>query len=323
MIGKNFIQKKMAKKQKFSDFKIWCSEIHSLFSIPMGIKPKAQEYKKYERLMNSDKEKSENDLAFLKKIDEKIAILNDPPLSKTAINSLLRQYGKVVYNKKVATTGDPMSFLKKGTDMEGEAVELLSKIDKVKYKLITENAENKFLIGRCDIFTPENIIDIKISWNVNSFLKSRTSKVDAKYWYQMQGYMELYNVDESELVFVLLNTPPELIERERVKLINKFMVGEIDRDKYELDMENIESAFTYSNIPLSKRYFRYKIKREPQIFKTVYDKVEKARQWLVQFEKDMKINNLVLPSDNYVKQQPEENNIESDTTDPDQSDTRG
>ncbi len=310
----------MAKKD-FADFKIWCSEIHSLFSIPKGIKPKKPELKRYEKLITSNEEKSEDELIFLKVMAEKIEIFNDCPLSQTTISALIRQYGRKVYNKKIAAKGDAMSFLKKGTDMEGEAVELLSKIDNKNYQLITDNIENEYLLGRCDIICPDKVIDTKISWNINAFLKSRTSRVDPKYWYQMQGYMELYNVNEAEIVFLLLNTPPELIEREKIKLLNKFMIGEIDRDKYELDVENIESAFTYSSIPLKRRVFRYKLKREPQIFEKVYKKVEKARIWMEQFHKDMKTNVFVVPSESYLDT--EKNNIEFDSPESDQNDTGG
>jgi len=310
----------MAKKD-FTDFKIWCSEIHSLFSIPKGVKPKKPELKKYERLIGSDAEKNEKDIEFLQKMAEKIEIFDDCPLSQTTISALIRQYGRKVYNKKIAAKGDAMSFLKKGTDMEGEAVELLSRIDKKHYQLVTDNIENEYMVGRCDIIQPGKVIDTKISWNINAFLKSRTSKLTAKYWYQMQGYMELYNTDEAEVVFLLLNTPPELIEREKVKLQNRFMIGEIDRDKYELDVDNIESAFTYSSIPLNKRVFRYKIKREPQIFDTVYRKVEKARIWMQQFDKDMKTNIFVVPSELYLE--PEKDNIELNPDQSPENDTGG
>lgn len=303
-------------KKDFSNFKIWCSEIHSLFSIPKGVTmPKKNELKRYEKLIESSEEKTEEELEFLKMCDEKISVYNDPPLSKTTISALIRQYGWLVYNKKVAQKGDALSFLKKGTDMEGEAVELLSKIDSESYVLQTETISNEYLVGRCDIITKDKVIDTKISWNVNSFLKSRTTPLTAKYWYQMQGYMELYNVSEAEVVFLLLNTPPELIEREKVKLVNRFMMGEIDREKYELDLSNIESAFTYSNLPIKRRYFRYKIKRESQIFDLVYRKVEKARNWMQEFEGDMKTNIFVVPSENYLKA--DKNNTECDTPESD------
>ena len=298
----------------FSQFKVWCSEIYSLLSMPKGVtRPSKQDIKKYDRLINSPDEKDETDLEFLRKFDEKILTYNDPPLSKTTISAIIRRYGWLVYNKKVAQRGDALSFLKKGTDMEEEAAQLLSKIDREKYHLQTETIENDFLVGRCDIFCPDKdkIIDTKISWNVNAFLRARTTKVSPKHWYQVQGYMELYNVSEAEIVFLLLNTPPELIEREKIKLLNRFMIGEIDREKYELDMENIESAFTYSNLPIKRRYFRYKIKREPQIFENVYKKVEKSRIWMQEFEKEIGTNIFVVPSENYLKT--EENNPESDS----------
>jgi len=295
------------KKQDFSTFKIACAEIYSLFSVPKGIKPRATEVKKYERLIESDK-KTDEDIKYIREMEAKIATYhNDPPLSAVTINSLIKQYGNKIYNKKVATKGDIVSFLKKGTDMEAEAVELLSKIDNSVYYLQEETVENDYLIGKCDIICPTKVIDTKISWNVNTFLKAKTTKLSPKYWYQMQGYMELYDVDEAEVVFLLLNTPPELIEREKVKLANRFMIGEIDRDKYEIDLENIESAFTYSNIPIKRRYFRYKVKREPSIFETVYKKVEKARTWMQAFEKSMKNNILIVSSDKYLNVTEEDN----------------
>lgn len=304
-------------KHDFSAFKTWCSEIHSLLITPKGIKPKQGEYKKYEKLFGSEKEKTDEELKFLQEFSEKIKVLNDEPLSKTTISALIREYGKIVYNKKVAAKGDAMSFLKKGTDMEQEGIDLLSSIDKMPYKLITDNTENEYLLGRCDIYCPEKdkIIDVKLSWNINSFLKARTIPIDKKYWFQVQGYMELYNVSDAEVVFLLLNTPPELIEREKTKLITRFMIGEIDREKYELDMVNIESAFTYSNLPLKRRYFRYKIKREPQIFKKIYPKVEKARVFLEQFHKEMRTNIFVVSSEKYLEKQ--EDNTEYIATDSD------
>lgn len=305
-------------KTDFTQFKFWCSEIHSLLSTPQGAKPKANELKKYEKLLNSPDEKTEEDLALIKRVGDKLEHLKTEPLSKTTITALIRQYGWKVYNKKVAPHGDALSFMKKGTDMEAEAVELLAKIDKQAYRLETENVENEYLIGRADIIIPNKVIDTKISWNVNAFLNARTTKLDKKYWYQMQGYMELYDVPEAEVVFLLLNTPPELIEREKVKIQNKFMIGEIDREKYELDMENIESAFTYSSIPLKKRYFRYRIKREQRIFEKIYKKVGNARLWMQQFEKDMKTNIFVVPSENYIGS--DKNNTELDTPESDQGD---
>lgn len=308
-------------KQDFSRFKVSVSEIDGLFSRPRGINmPSKTDLTKYDKILNLPGERTKEQLKFLRAVDDKIALYNDPPLSKTIISSLIKQYGRIIYNKKTAAIGEAFSFFVKGTELEQEAVSLLSKIDKRNYTLITENTENEYLIGRCDILDEKRgkIIDLKVSWNVNSFLIAKTTPLDKKYWYQMQGYMEIYNVDEAEVVFLLLNTPPELIEREKIKLQNRFMVGEIDREKYELDMDNIESAFTYNNVPLKKRYIRCKVQREPKIFETVYRKVQKAREWMVEFHKEMDKTIFVVPSEKYFD--PEKNYTEPDTSEPLQGD---
>lgn len=295
------------KKVDVTNFKIWCSEISDLFSRPKGISmPNKNAKKKYEKLINSDSQKTEDEIKFLREYDNQVYMYYNHPLSKKTMDALVRQYGRFVYNKKTASTGgDGMSFLKKGTDMEVEAVELLSKIDKTEYKLSAEKIENEYLVGQCDIICRDRnlIIDTKVSWNVNSFLKNRTSSLDEKYWYQMQGYMELYDVNEAEVVFLLLNTPPELIERERVKLLNRFMIGEIDRDKYDIDLDNIESAFTYNNTPLKKRYFRYRVKRDKGVIDAIYKKADKARLWVIDFEKQLKTNVLVAQPPKYFEQE--------------------
>lgn len=313
--------KNMAKRN-LSNFKVWCSEIGSLFSVPQGITmPTKQDMRRYQRLLDGEKELTEDERAFIKKCDDKIAIYKDPPIAKATINSILRQYGWTVYNKKVAASGDQLSFLKKGTDMELEAAELLSRIDKREYKLSNEIIENDYLVGKCDIVCPDKIIDLKISWNVNSFLKARTTKLSFDYWCQVQGYMELWNIDEAEVVFLLLNTPIELIEKEKVKLLNKFMIGEIERDRYETEMDSIQSAFTYSNTPLKKRHFRFRIKREPEMFETAYKKIEKARLWVADFERDMKKNIFVVPTGEYFGSK--KDNTEHNPNVPGEGDTGG
>lgn len=284
--------------------------------------PTKADTRKYNNLLSTEKEKSEEELNFLKKYSDRVALFNDPPVSKSTINSLLRQYGWKVYKKKIALTGGYLpSFLCKGSDLEIEAVSLLSKIDDENYKLCSENIENQYILGRADVISDKKVIDLKISWNVNSFLRARISKLDAKYWYQMQGYMELYDLDSAEVVFLLLNTPEELIEKEKVRLLNRFMMGEIDRDKYELEIGNIESAFTYENIPLKKRHFRYKIQREPKIMDKIYKRVDKSRLWLKEFERSMRKNSFVVPSDLYIDA--EENNIELDPSNSCQINTGG
>lgn len=306
------------KNINFSEFKFWCSELSNLYSLPRGFnKPSKKEMAKYDKIVSSTDEKSEEDRLFLEMIDNKMLARYDHPISKSTQSFLIRLYGKSVFCKKTAAKGNMFSFLEKGLDMELEAIELMSKIDKTKYERQSDFAENDYITGRCDILSlsKNKIIDTKISWDVNSFLKARIDSVSKKHWYQVQGYMELYDIDKAEVAFVLLNTPPELIERERIKLTNKVMVGEISMEKYELDMSNLDLAYTYNNIPVKNRVFRYVVKREPEIFPFLYKKIEKSRCWLEEFHNNMKNNLFVVSSQKYLEA--EKNNTEPDPTDTD------
>lgn len=305
------------KNINFSEFKFWCSELSNLYSLPRGFnKPSKREMAKYDKIVSSTDEKSEEDRLFLEMIDNKMLARYDHPISKSTQSFLIRLYGKSVFCKKTAAKGNMFSFLEKGLDMELEAIELMSKIDKTKYERQSDFAENDYITGKCDILSisKNKIIDTKISWDVNSFLKARIDSVSKKHWYQVQGYMELYNIDKAEVAFVLLNTPPELIERERVKLTNKVMVGEISMEKYELDMSNLDLAYTYNNIPAKNRVFRYVVKREPEIFPFLYKKIEKSRIWLEEFHNNMKNNLFVVSSQKYLE-------VEKNNTEPDPADT--
>jgi len=301
----------------FSKFKFWCSELSNLYSLPRGFnKPSKREMSKYDKIASSSGEKTEEDTLFLEMIDNKMMARYDHPISKSTKSFLIRLYGKSIYCKKIASKGNMFSFLEKGLDMELEAIELMSKIDKTKYERQSDFAENDYITGKCDILSlsKNKIIDTKISWDVNSFLKARIDSVSKKHWYQVQGYMELYNIDKAEVAFVLLNTPPELIERERIKLTNKVMVGEISMEKYELDMSNLDLAYTYNNIPARNRVFRYVVKREPEIFPFLYKKIEKSRLWLEEFHNNMKNNLFVVSSQKYLE-------VEKNNTEPDPADT--
>jgi hypothetical protein len=309
------------RKYDFNEFKVWCSDIYSLFVRPKNIRmPNKTDQKKYDKLMDYEGVKTEDELEFLRKVDEKIAIFNDPPLSKTLISSIINRYGHMVYGKKKAAVGDMFSFLRKGTDLELEGVELLSKIDKIQYQRNLETVSNEYLVAKPDIICLEKdkIVDVKINWNFNSYLKARTSPLDKKYWFQAQGYCEIFNVSQVEVSFLLLNTPPDLVEKEKLRLLNKFVAGEIERDKFESSMENLDAALTYNNIPVRRRNFKYVVKRVPGIFDDVYKKVEKARAWLADFDNDLVSNLYLVSSDNYLKA--EENNTESDSTEPLSSD---
>ena len=134
--------------------------------------------------------------------------------------------------------------------------------------------------------------------------------------------MELYDVDYGEICFCLLNTPFDLVERERVKTLTKYVLGEIEREKFEEEMENLEISYNCDKIPLKRRVIRYRIDRCREIVPRIYSRVEKCREWLNDFERTHVLNKKIITlSEEYVHAK--ESNPESDTADVREGDEGG
>lgn len=306
------------KYRDWSDFVVHCSGIHEIMAKPREARDlNAKQKLEYETLRQKE-DLTEKEIGRLNFYTNKVQYFNDPPLSKTAIKYLMKRYAWDRYNNKIAATGVARSPVAKGNQLEDEAIAMLSDFDKANYKKITESKSNDYLLGCCDIFCSEQdkIIDVKTVWNINTFLPHLTDPLDKKYWYQMQGYLEVYNVSHGEVCYVLLNTPPHLIERERAKYTEKYVFGEIDRERYDEEMEKLDMAFSYDKIPNRRRIIRFVVERHPDIMPIIYHRVEKCRVWLNEFERKHVLNKKIITlPEVYAKQQ-------EDNPEPDPADTR-
>lgn len=278
----------------------------------------------YQRL-NAKPELNEKDIETLDVLNAKIQRFNDPELSAAAKKYLIKRYSWAKYNKGTLPAEQKSSFLVKGNELEQDGIEILKQKDGIDYERPTEFTENGFLFGRCDIISRENrkVLDVKVSWSIHSFLPNYITKLSEKYWWQMQGYMELYDADVAQVRYVLLNTPAHLIERERSKHVEKYLFGEIDSEKFEEEMEKLDLCYDYTKIPDKRKIITYEFEREPSIIPLVYKKIEKCREWLSEFDSTHVLNKKIVTSMGDYAIQSKENNPESDSADSCESDTGG
>jgi hypothetical protein len=303
------------KYKDWSDFLAQCSGIGKIMSRPKdATHPPKKDVTRMNKIMLKE-ELSDEDNAFIQYYEARERRAADPELSSTAIKYLIGRYAWEKYGKRTPSYGFTSSPAEKGNRLELEAIEMLSQLDKKPYGKSMEKVKNDFLIGQCDVFHKpgRKIMDVKVSWNINKFLGYHESPLERTYWYQMQGYMELYDADEAEVCFVLVNTPQDLVIREKEKLNDKYLRGEITRDKYNDDSEILSFALNYNNMPLKRRVIRQKIERYKDIMPLIYNNVLKCRLWLNEFEKTHLLNKTLhtLP-EHYIN-----NNAKEDNTDPD------
>lgn len=297
------------KHKDWSSFLLHCSSISNVMGFPIGLKAfKPSEVERLSELKRRDflNDKEQADLD--KKLAKEKRLL-DPELNEGAKKYLIGRYAFERYNTRVASLGAGFSPSAKGTELEEQGLALLSKMDGIKYVKSNKAANNEYLLGRCDIECPKTgrIIDLKVSWSINSFFATLSTELDKRYWYQMQGYLDVYDRPEGEVCFVLLNTPYHLVEQEKSRVTYKYLMGEIDKEKYEEDIYRLSLAFDYERIPTKRRIIRYRVSRHEDSMQFVYKKVIRCRQWLQEFEAKHQTSTLITVSnENYEKYTPTE-----------------
>lgn len=240
-------------------------------------------------------EKTQDDWDAINALRAKAELYQNPPLSKTAMSFLTERYAWFKYEKRMATKGSYLAFLEKGNLLESPSIQVISNMDNIRYIKNEVKKTNDYLVGIPDIVDEEHgkIIDIKASWNLKTFLSARNG-LDDKYWFQAQGHMDLFNVETSEICFVLLNTPDEIVQREFSKIVTSFVLGEITKEAYDEKMTNLSGAMVYNNIPIKRRVLRYRVDRDKTIMPIIYKNVEKCRDFLKTFDKEHMKNKIIV-----------------------------
>ena len=119
--------------------------------------------------------------------------------------------------------------------------------------------------------------DIKSSYTRATFLCSiakmlELRKAPAVYYWQLQAYMMLTNAQHSNLVYVLANTPQNIIDEE----VRKASYG----DDFEKACDNIARLHNYDDIDISERVFMFPVQRNNDHIELIKERVEYANKWI-------------------------------------------
>lgn len=194
-------------------------------------------------------------------------------------NVLFYKYG--IEPKEISS-----KYLEKGNIKEAENITLAAKIldwpgvdpQNTKTRLI-----NDFITGEPDVLTPLTLADIKSSWDASTFPWLAEKCPNKNYIFQMQSYLWLSNRETCYLVYVLSNTPENLIYDEIRKDVWKNLANPKFADKTENEIEEIIEAkiraqLTFDQIPENKRIKVFEIKRDETIIEQIKTRVIEARE---------------------------------------------
>lgn len=170
--------------------------------------------------------------------------------AKTFITELAKEY-VYGYHKVISS-----KEMEKGQIVEPDSIALYNSVFFTDHRKNTERKNNTWLTGECDIYTGRKIIDIKSSWSIPTFPATVAIGMDKDYEWQGRAYMMLWDVDQFEIAYCLVNTPDELI-------------GYEDPELHYVD--HINPALRVTVVPYQ---------RDKQLEEKIKQKVEAANEYL-------------------------------------------
>ena len=135
-------------------------------------------------------------------------------------------------------------YINKGKDQEQDSIDLLNAVRFTNYKKKDVRIEDEYMTGECDILVDDRIIDVKTSWNLETWPATPGEAHDNDYEWQGRAYLMLYEREIFELVFCLVTTKDEFLNQ--WEQIDLHRVDHIAPEKritsviYERDLEKEE-----------------------------------------------------------------------------------
>lgn len=170
-------------------------------------------------------------------------------------------------------------YIDKGLQVEPQSISLYSDVVGMPFFKNKERRESKYLSGEPDnVF--KKIRDIKSSWNHETFPLYKDEIPNKIYYWQLQGYMQLWDMEEAELIYCLVDTPEEIIQNH---------IWKIARDTGYIDLpqdleEEIRNNLTFSHLPKELRVKIFKVKRDRKAIEMLYKQLDLCRQYLKELD---------------------------------------
>ena len=180
--------------------------------------------------------------------------LKEGPLSVGARTYIRELAAQEIFGVEFEVSSKQME---KGIIVEPDSIALLNRVRGLSLVKNTERRTNEYITGECDLFHRQRRRghDIKSSWSVATFPICEADCVDRLYEWQMRGYLALWDAEEWEVDYCLIDTPEDLIGYEPMQM---HMVG---------------------HIPEHMRLTSWVIKRDADKEAAIYEKVKHARAY--------------------------------------------
>lgn len=176
------------------------------------------------------------------------------PLSKTAKSHIRELAAQAIFGVDFEVSSKQME---KGIVCEPDSIALLNAVRGLSLAKNTERRNDGLITGECDLFDGgrRRGHDLKTSWSIATFPIVTADCEDRDYEWQMRGYMKLWDADEWEVNYCMVNTPENLIGYEP------------------------QSLHFVDHIPPHQRVTTWLVKRDAEKERAIEEKVRAAREY--------------------------------------------
>lgn len=279
------------------EIKIRCSSLGYVMTEPKEKSPYAkweetkvalgQAKAAYEAIANKETATAKKKLESITRMESEMPELeankNEVLLSDTCRGHLADIMVRAKYGRQTEVYN---RYLMKGNMVEEDSITLYSRVTKRFFKKNEEQLQNAYISGTPDMFTglavrnADTVIDIKSSWDIFTFFRQHENKLNATYYWQMQGYMWLTGAKTSTLAYCLIDTPKSLIYDECRKLFYKMNALNEDDPEYIAACEELEKNMTYEDIPLKERLIEIEIHRDDAAIERIEKRIKECREYM-------------------------------------------
>lgn len=183
------------------------------------------------------------------------------PLSKTTESYLQTWMKEQIYGYKHEIGS---KYLEKGLEVEEESIDFIA--EELGYGFLAKNDmsyENEFITGTPDLIVDSTVIDMKNVWNHWTMPLFEDSVPEKDYYWQLQSYMALCNLDKAKLIYTLMETPTDLLN------------------------QWTDVPYEYEGLDSKYRIKVFEIERNDDDIQKIYDRVKECRTYLEELKNSL------------------------------------
>ena len=176
-----------------------------------------------------------------------------------------------IYGRRKEITS---KYFDKGIQVEDESIDFI--IRHLNLPMVIKNEqyfENEYITGTPDLIIESEVIDLKNSFDAFTFPLFDHDIPDKNYYWQVQGYMALCDLRKARVIYTLINTPEEIVDKEVNSLLYKGTYSEEKEQK-------IRSYHNYDSIPVKFRIKEFSVYRDDEAIQKIYDRVVECREYI-------------------------------------------